>query len=417
MYSPLVSSPYAADAFALVGDEAGVRPVDFRLWLRRGKVMTLATVQSQALRRMTVHRALAVFCAILALLAIQAYRGYGAGALALAATIGAHDDPVGDQTGVAPMPFEQAGESFPGSAYYYISRDVESRPAGPLRTAISTLAPGLHWDSQDTNTQIEDSPLANSGPAARALTGLTSAIDRTRAESCLTAAIYYEAASEPDDGQRAVAQVILNRVAHPSYPKTVCGVVFQGSERSTGCQFTFTCDGALARKPNRYFWDRAQSVARTALAGYVYAPVGLATHYHTFAVHPYWADSLNFIGQIGAHRFYRFHGPAGTPDAFRFAYAGGEPLPQAHQHSALTNVRPDMASDPVALERAYEAQFKPASAPQGAIHLAPTYASPQYTGDALRHGGDTAYRASNLPNAEAVRPEYQNSGRWIGDPQ
>jgi hypothetical protein len=415
MYPPLVSPPQIADGCALFGCEADARPVDFRVWMRRGKGMTPVAMKSQALLRMTIQRALAVFCAILALLAIQAYRGHGTGALA--ATIGAHDDPVDGQTGIAPMPFEQAGESFPGSAYYYIAREVEPQPTSPLHNAISVLAPGLHWNSQKPAPQIEDSPLANSGPAARAMTGLTSAIDRTRAESCLTAAIYYEAASEPDDGQRAVAQVILNRVAHPSYPKTVCGVVFQGSERSTGCQFTFTCNGALARKPSRYFWDRAQSVARTALAGYVYAPAGLATHYHTFAVHPYWADSLNFIGQIGAHRFYRFYGPAGTPNAFRFAYAGGEPLPQAHQQSALTNARPDLANDPVALERAYEAQLKPASAPQGPVHPAPAYASPQYTGEVMRHGGDAAYRAANLPEVEAVRPEYQNSGRWISDPQ
>jgi spore germination cell wall hydrolase CwlJ-like protein len=95
----------------------------------------------------------------------------------------------------------------------------------------------------------------------RALTGLTASWIAPRAD-CLTAAIYYEAASEPDDGQRAVAQVVLNRVAHPAYPKTVCGVVYQGSERGTGCQFTFTCDGALARKPSRYFWDRAAWRAR-----------------------------------------------------------------------------------------------------------------------------------------------------------
>lgn len=129
--------------------------------------------------------------------------------------------------------------------------------------------------------------------------------DRLRARHCLTMAVYYEAATEPDAGQRAVAQVVLNRVAHPAYPDTVCGVVFQGSERGTGCQFSFACDGSLARKPARAAWNRAALVAREALAGEVYAPVGLATHYHTLHVHPYWADSLQSLGTIGAHRFYR----------------------------------------------------------------------------------------------------------------
>src|SRR3982750_5030053 len=113
-----------------------------------------------------------------------------------------------------------------------------------------------------------------------------------RSLQCLTEAIYYEARNQSDDGQRAVAQVVLNRVRHPAYPNTVCGVVYQGSERSTGCQFSFTCDGSLARVPNRLFWQRAENVARDALSGFVYAPVGLATHYHTIAVHPYWAPSL-----------------------------------------------------------------------------------------------------------------------------
>ncbi|MFD1958893.1 cell wall hydrolase [Novosphingobium panipatense] len=86
---------------------------------------------------------------------------------------------------------------------------------------------------------------------------------------------------------------MLNRVAHPAYPGTVCGVVYQGSERSTGCQFSFTCDGSLARRPQPMFWERARAVARAALAGYVYAPAGLATHYHTVQVRPYWAPSLH----------------------------------------------------------------------------------------------------------------------------
>jgi spore germination cell wall hydrolase CwlJ-like protein len=148
--------------------------------------------------------------------------------------------------------------------------------------------------------------------------------DMRSALECLTSAIYYEARSEAEDGQRAVAQVVLNRVRHPAFPKSVCGVVYQGSNRSTGCQFTFTCDGSLARMREPAAWDRARRIAASALSGYVYSPVGLATHYHTTAIHPWWADSMSRAVTIGSHIFYRWHGEWGDPLAFRRPYMGGE---------------------------------------------------------------------------------------------
>jgi spore germination cell wall hydrolase CwlJ-like protein len=155
-------------------------------------------------------------------------------------------------------------------------------------------------------------------PAAQPLAAaFASEGDRLRAVECLTAAVYYEAAIEPTDGQRAVAQVVLNRVRHPAYPRTVCGVVFQGSERSTGCQFTFTCDGSMRRTPSAAGWARAKKVAEEALAGKVYAPVGLATHYHTNWVVPYWSSSLVKAANVGTHIFYRWAGGWGKPAAFR----------------------------------------------------------------------------------------------------
>jgi hypothetical protein len=104
-------------------------------------------------------------------------------------------------------------------------------------------------------------------------------------------------------------------------------VVYQGSERTTGCQFSFTCDGSLARTPSVAGWARARRIAAAALAGSVYAPVGLATHYHTYRVFPHWASSLVKSAVIGAHIFYRWNGGWGGPAAFRQAYAGIEPLP------------------------------------------------------------------------------------------
>ena len=152
----------------------------------------------------------------------------------------------------------------------------------------------------------------------------TDAADQSRAVTCLAQAVYYEAAREPALGQQAVAQVVLNRLRHPAYPKSVCGVVYQGAGRPTGCQFTFTCDGSLARTPEPTIWARAQSVARLALSGFVAKDVGSATHYHADYVTPYWAPTLVKMKQIGAHIFYRWTGPWGEPVAFTGRYAGGE---------------------------------------------------------------------------------------------
>jgi hypothetical protein len=309
---------------------------------------------------------------------------------------------------IQPMPFETAGASFPGSAFYYLTHEAPASPG---------LGEGIRSDAEDAPAGIPEP----AGPAARALRIDNSGIDRTRALQCLTAAIYYEAASEPDAGQRAVAQVVLNRVAHPSYPNTVCGVVYQGSERTTGCQFSFTCDGALARAPSRMFWLRAESVARAALSGEVYAPVGLATHYHTVQIHPYWADSLKYLGTIGAHRFYRFGGPAGQPAAFRFAYLGGEPIAAPHRRSAAADAAPDPVLDPAAVQRAWEAGLKTAQG--GAVAptqagLAPvrTAPAPAYSAELQSRGGEALYSGDRLPQATGIRPEFERSGQWITQP-
>lgn len=174
------------------------------------------------------------------------------------------------------------------------------------------------------NASIPVSSLPN--PAARAFVfDAASENDRLRALDCLTAAVYYEAAIETGEGQRAVAQVVLNRVRHPAYPKTVCGVVFEGSSRATGCQFTFTCDGSMARAPSEAGWARARKVAEEALAGKVYKPVGYATHYHTYWVVPYWSGSLTKLANVGSHIFYRWEGGWGRPSAFAHRASGTEP--------------------------------------------------------------------------------------------
>lgn len=162
-------------------------------------------------------------------------------------------------------------------------------------------------------------------PARPFVLAAASTEDRVRARRCLTQAIYYEAALESEAGQAAVAQVVLNRVRDPNYPDSVCGVVFQGAERVTGCQFSFTCDGALARPPVAWAWERAAAVADRALAGHVAQAVGTATHYHADYVRPWWAPTLAKVTQIGTHIFYRWKGLHGETAAFRQAYAGREP--------------------------------------------------------------------------------------------
>lgn len=164
-------------------------------------------------------------------------------------------------------------------------------------------------------------PAATVQPALSTMSDIARATadSRERAARCLTYAIAYEAGREPVDGQRAVAAVILNRTAHPAYPKSVCGVVFQGSARTTGCQFTFTCDGALRRSLPLSIMFAARRVADAVLDGEHIPAIGGATHYHASYVYPYWAPTLVRVGRIGAHVFYRARGAA--PGATRWSGA------------------------------------------------------------------------------------------------
>jgi spore germination cell wall hydrolase CwlJ-like protein len=197
------------------------------------------------------------------------------------------------------------------------SRAAEQMTAQALRPVDALTA-------QQINAAM---PLEGAGaPASPFALRFASDADRLRSLQCMTEAIYYEAATEPVEGRRAVAQVILNRLRHPAYPNSVCGVVFQGSERRTGCQFSFTCDGSLGRAPMAPYWQQARQLAEEALAGYVHRPVGYATHYHANYVVPYWASSLTKSANIGTHIFYRWQGGWGRPYAFTDRYAGREPL-------------------------------------------------------------------------------------------
>ena len=180
----------------------------------------------------------------------------------------------------------------------------------------------LPEDARAFNDTVPFSTAPN--PAARPFRFAGDDASLNRATDCLAAAVLYEAGDDAI-GERAVAQVVLNRLRHPAFPKSVCGVVFEGSERSTGCQFTFTCDGALARRPSQDGWKRAEQIASAALHGAVYKPVGQSTHYHTDWVVPYWQSSLDKVAAVHTHLFFRWTGWWGTPAAFNRTPSGNEP--------------------------------------------------------------------------------------------
>lgn len=322
----------------------------------------------------------------------------GAIALALVGAFGAHATIASRDQVEQPAPVladgYDAAEHFPGAALELAVADnaapapgtTGTMPLPDLPVPANALFPG-------SGGIVAAQPFRLRG----------SAIDQSRALTCLTTAIYYEAASEPDAGQAAVAQVILNRVRHPAFPATVCGVIYQGSDKR-GCQFSFACDGAMARVPMRRWWERAQRVAAAALNGQVFAPVGLATHYHTYAVTPSWNRGLVMTDAEGAHFFHRWKGYWGTAAAFRDRYFGGEPMPGPLRPAAsLAGAMPDAAASlpaPVAAP----VVAGPASAPAAAL-----VTPPQQVQAAYAESGNVVAKADE----SQVLDKWKDSGKPI----
>lgn len=288
----------------------------------------------------------------------------------------------------------QPGATFPGSAYFLAEDAFAPLDAPrPMETGSAHVLP------------IEQGPAALSMP----MRGATS-MDAARALLCMTNALYYEAGNEPEEGQRAVAQVILNRVASGRWPPTVCGVVYQGGERADrGCQFTFSCDGSMARAPYPEAWTRARRVAARALSGEVFAPAGLATFYHTLAVRPPWAERVRPVAVIGAHIFYRLPGEAGAPAGYRMRYAGREwtlPGPYAF----IAPPRPlDAPAGPDAMD-ALEATAIPAPALPQTAPAAPRALPYRLSPGLPPSSPERSLESSGLPQS-TIRAEYRNSGR------
>jgi hypothetical protein len=286
------------------------------------------------------------------------------------------------------------GMSAPASAAF--GSPFATQPTQPADVSTPAPLPGLLGASAvAANAALPIAPGLNPAASAYAFRG-RSGLDQLRSLDCLAEAIYYEARSESEDGQRAVAQVVLNRVRHPAWPNSVCGVVYQGPMRpGGGCQFTFTCDGSLAVRPAGMGWARARMLASEALAGRTYAPIGLSTHYHTHAVFPAWAPRLVKTGVIGAHNFYRLPGNPGGPAAFNAAYSGVEPLPRP----AMTMMRrAPVTADLAAL----------LAAPRSAAELRAAVTVPSDIPQ------DPRWVAGNLPES-TVREEYRQSGQWRAD--
>jgi len=213
------------------------------------------------------------------------------------------------------------------------SEGVKVAPPAPPPMIVQPIAPD---QALKVNAAI---PLTTGpNPVAAPFVFKGSAGTRSQALECLASAVYYEAGNQDRNGERAVAQVVLNRVRHPAFPASVCSVVYQGSTRQTGCQFTFTCDGSLNRRPDAEGWNRAMRIAQEALNGSVYAPVGWATHYHADYVVPYWASTMAKNAVVGAHLFYRWNGGWGQPAVFTKVYGGREPSADALRTAALSVV-------------------------------------------------------------------------------
>ncbi|MHA7774141.1 cell wall hydrolase [Roseibium sp. M-1] len=131
-------------------------------------------------------------------------------------------------------------------------------------------------------------------------------VGEKKEQRCLAEAIYFEARGESEDGQVAVAQVVLNRVKNPAYPDTICGVVYQNRHKRNRCQFSFACDGIKDKIASPAAWSTAQRLSREVLNGSRYSKmVDASTHYHATYVNPRWAKAMAKRGQVGLHIFYK----------------------------------------------------------------------------------------------------------------
>jgi hypothetical protein len=186
---------------------------------------------------------------------------------------------------------------------------------GELRTTVAEEAPGDDGfrprprpgdDVLDTWLDGRTPGQFAPGTHAWLQNPLPASVYATKQQKCLAEGIYFEARGEPESGQAAVAQVILNRVRNPAYPDTICGVVYQNEKRRHKCQFSFACDGRAEIIRSQEAWKTAERIGGEVTDGTTWLDeVGDSTHYHTDYVRPRWGRRMIKVDKIGAHIFYR----------------------------------------------------------------------------------------------------------------
>lgn len=212
-----------------------------------------------------------------------------------------NDEPRADRPGnIAHMPKRLADD--PAAIFQMNSLlfdpGNDSAPPGAFKQR-QYVAPGIVPDTSP------DAPLHATRKLTPAERLKLDEASRAKAVKCLAEAIYFEARSEPERGQMAVAQVVVNRAFSGYYPNDICGVVYQNRHRHLACQFTFACDGIPDIVYSKPHWELATRLANEALDGKGYLnDVGHATHYHAYYVSPYWARKMRKMVRIGAHTFY-----------------------------------------------------------------------------------------------------------------
>ncbi|HSU99544.1 MAG TPA: cell wall hydrolase [Roseiarcus sp.] len=182
-------------------------------------------------------------------------------------------------------------------------------PAVPLEFALNSSSPtssdGVLVAVETDGSGVTTVPQISDSDGKPNYAALIDPRDSARQMRCLAEAIYFESRSEPEEGQAAVAQVVLNRVRSGIYPNTVCGVVYQDRNRPFACQFTFACEGKSLRIEEPGPWAVATRIARAVVTGVTYNPkVDVAVNYHANYVSPFWTGYLKRVDRIGAHIFY-----------------------------------------------------------------------------------------------------------------
>ena len=215
-------------------------------------------------------------------------------------------DPTFDEGWTPPPPSPANAETASTSVRSF---DDGATPTVPLEVALNSSTP---TPNDGVRIIIAAKPETTLAPKTAAgakpdYSSLIDARDAARQQRCLAEAIYFEARSEPEDGQAAVAQVVLNRVRHGGFASNVCGVVYQDRNHPFACQFSFACEGKSLRVEEPGPWAAAVRIADEVVSGVRYNPlVGEAVSYHADYVRPYWANTMQRVDMIGHHIFYRF---------------------------------------------------------------------------------------------------------------